>query len=385
MRVLLIADANSLWTRRTVREIYLPLGCRVTLAAIYPPREDSLAAYATLGVPVLAMPPELPLARAVPGLRGWAQRRREARFLLRRGPYDQAHVQQMVPSSAALARRLSKKGLPVVCSYWGSDVFRVGARCLRRQRPLLRRALAVAVQSLGMRDALAAAVGDSLAEKIRVATFGVDMLPHIDRALAMGRAACRRALGLPEEGYLAVLGSNASPSQQHEQALRALSALPEVVKSRLHVAIPLTYNGTPAYIQQVRDWARENGLRHTILTEFLDGPTMALLRAGCDALVQTSTTDALSAAMQETLYAGARVLNPPWLRYPELEALGYAMDAYPGFDALADALARLMDDPQPPHYPDRQVFRDAYAWSATRKLYEQMMLCQTPARKAAVS
>ena len=112
---------------------------------------------------------------------------------------------------------------------------------------------------------------------------------------------------------------------------------------------------------------------------------MALLRAGCDALVQTSTTDALSAAMQETLYAGARVLNPPWLRYPELEALGYAMDAYPGFDALADALARLMDDPQPPHYPDRQVFRDAYAWSATRKLYEQMMLCQTPARKAAVS
>ena len=196
MRILLIADGNSLWTKRLYEEVYRDHD--VTLAVENPLTDRWRDFYADAGVPVLLLPPQLPLIRRVPGLCGFVQRRREARWLLARGPFDQAHLQQGVSSWAALAWQLCRRGLPVACSYWGSDVLRAG-RKLRRQRRLVRRAIAVTVQSFSMRDTLAAAVGEELRDKITLCPFGLELLPRIDEALALGRAECRRALGLPED------------------------------------------------------------------------------------------------------------------------------------------------------------------------------------------
>ena len=372
MRILLIADGNSVWTRRVYAQIYHPMGCEVALTPLDPMDSAARAYWRERGVPVLDPPAELPLIRSIPRVRGLVQRRRELRALLASGPFDQVHVQQVFAKAAVLAELLEARGVPALLSYWGSDVFRAKPGQLEKQRAIIARAKAVAVQSVGMKEALVAAVGEGLREKIRLVTFGVDMLEDIDRALALGKPACRRALGVPEEGFLLVLGGCAIPAHQHLRALDALSRLSDAEKARLHVALPLTYGGTPEYIARVREAAQASGLRHTLLTDFLDGPHMAVLRAGCDAYAQITTTDAISASMQESLYAGVRVLNPVWLSYPELDELGYQFDTYRAFDELPAAVLRLMET-EPPVQPSRAAFRAAYGWETTRALYADMM------------
>ncbi len=371
MRIILLADGNSLWTKRLYEEVYRPLGYEVTLAVENPLADRWRDYYAAAGVPVLVLPAQLPVIRWVRGLSGFVQRRREARFLLARGPFEQAHVQQMVSSWAALAWQLCRRGVPTVCSYWGSDVLRAGRRLLRRQRRLIAHARAVTVQSLGMRDTLAAAVGEDLREKIRICTFGNDLLPRLDEALALGRAECRRALGLPQDKYLVVLGGSASPTQQHLPALDALDGLPPQTKARLHLLLPLTYGGPEAYKARVIAKAEEIGVAHTAYTAFLPDEDMARLRVSPDLLVQAMITDSMSGAQRESLYAGVRVLNGAWLRYPELEALGAARETYADFAGLAQAVTRALQTEAPPP-PDRAAFREACSWEAMRARFDTL-------------
>ena len=70
---------------------------------------------------------------------------------------------------------------------------------------------------------------------------------------------------------------------------------------------------------------------------------MAELFVKSDCMIHAQITDALSASVQEILYAGKLVFNPEWLEYEEIDKRGVFYKKYKDFKELEELFVNYVN------------------------------------------
>ncbi len=317
---------------RTARELARLVPALVRAAAV---REPSWAANANAHV---HRPFRQRIARRLD-----AQQCRAAlgRFL---GHYDIYHYHSLETGRLPVLWVLPSDA-PVILSVWGSDLLRTaGTLDYADQLGACERANLITVTSLEIREILLSKFGRHLAPKIRLALLGVSLLDEIDRC-AGTRERFLASLDIAPDRVTICVGNNASPGNQHLEIIDRLCQLPERYRSRVALLVPLSYRPANRDYQASLCAALERGdLLYRLLDSPLSDQQVAMLRCATDILIHVPVSDAFSAAMLESLYAGGLLITGAWLPYSELRRAQISCDTISALADLPGTVMNVLDD-----------------------------------------
>ncbi|MEO1617422.1 MAG: TDP-N-acetylfucosamine:lipid II N-acetylfucosaminyltransferase [Planctomycetota bacterium] len=237
---------------------------------------------------------------------------------------------------------------PLVVSLWGSDIFRKSDLALVAvQQKLFRKADAITVSSPEFRETVLAKYGLELRDKIHLTQFSPTFEGIQKLDAAEGRQTFRKSHSINDNSMVLCVGHNGTRECQHLELLTSLSRLPETLKQRLHIVVPMTYAGTPSYQSEVRAAAEQTGIEYTQLTEFMSDEEVASLRHASDLLIYAPVSDAFSATVTQFLATNTICILGSWLPYNTRRRAGLK---YWEIDSPSDAgkvLESLLLDWQP--------------------------------------
>ena len=203
----------------------------------------------------------------------------------------------------------------LVLSFWGSDLLRkddlLGFIFIKSA---LERADVITVQSLDLREVLLSKYGRDLYPKIVINQFVLDRQIFEKLDVHMGG---RSRYG---EKINVLVGHNASQFNRHLEIIQELSKLDEKTKSSLHLVFVFGYgiksaNKRQKYKASLEAELHRGKFAYHFIDDFIDQDAMAKLRSNSDIMIHLPVSDALSAAMTESLYAGNIVITGAWLPY----------------------------------------------------------------------
>lgn len=241
------------------------------------------------------------------------------------------------PDAVGVAALAREQGIPYVVTLRGRLY-----PCL--EVPSQRRQLAAALRGAAAVIGVSGALAEG-ARALGVAADRVTVIPNgVARELLYPRdkAACRRDLGLPEEGRLLVTVAHLGHRKGHHEVVRALAGLPPDV--RLVIVGGSAQGGTPETIRAV---AAEAGVGDRVI---LPGPQpygrVPLYFCAADASVLASYREGCPNAVLESLACGTPVVASDVgavrdiLPVPDAGRIVPAQDVEAIRDALADVLGR---------------------------------------------
>ena len=204
------------------------------------------------------------------------------------------------------------------------------------------RADVITVTSLEIREILLSKFGRHLAPKVRLALLGVTLLDEVDRCRGQ-RAAFLESCGLPEDCITVCIGNNANRGNQHIEVLQQLARLEPSHARRVSVLFPLSHRPHATYVAELRAAAATVPVRSVFFDRRMTNREVAGLRCGTDVLIHVPISDAFSAAMLESIYAGSLVIAGAWLPYSRLRAARIHFHELHQLDDLPGLLARVID------------------------------------------
>lgn len=195
---------------------------------------------------------------------------------------------------------------------WGSDFYRMTNSDLIKKGYYLNNAKLIQVETeLVKRDVLKKY--PYLENKIEVCNYGIDLFDNIDKL----RNCKTNQLGIKTDGYVVLTcGYNGSKGQQHIKLFEIIKSLPNDIKRKLFLFIPMTY-GLPnsEYLEEVKLCAYNTDIPYHVFTERLNEDELAELRMRSDVVVNIQITDAFSSSLIEHIYAGSILIAGEWLPY----------------------------------------------------------------------
>jgi hypothetical protein len=241
-------------------------------------------------------------------------------------------------------------GKKIICSFWGSDLLRTADNFNHFVvAKALQRANVITVQSVELREIVLAKYGRELKGKIRLAQFALsqDTFSAIDevrgnKALANGFCLANNIVYNKQK---IVIGHNASDYNNHIQVIEALAQVKS--KDKLFVIVPFAYgiaqNERQTYRLSIESALKKAALPGVILDNYLTGQQLALLRSITDILIHMPESDALSAALTETAYAGGLILTGSWLPYSPFKNAGMQLWYASAFADVAAQIQKMLD------------------------------------------
>ena len=380
--VLLVADAYSVWTVRYIQRVLLAQGATVALASPRVAESPFRDLLSKSSVTLIDLPRVGRIAAQIPRVRGIVKRHKARRAIRRRVRFEAIHVHRLQKDQILLADGLRNRSRVLVLSYWGSDLLRTPPNRLRGLRKYIARADVLTYNALAMREMIENVYGDVIKDT-RYLPFGIDGFDAIDEIEAReGRKESRDRFHLPVDRAVVVVGYNGRVEQQHIAVLQALGALPLEVKCRIYCIAPMAYMSPGAdYEMSVSSAMLEYGLTGEVMTSFLDEADQARLSLATDVFVNAQTTDALSASLQEFLYAGSKVLSGAWLDYSELESPDTELVPFGRFDEIPSLVMEALEKPlRPEDLGARRAALRVRSWA--RLAPKWMSLYDVPPRKS---
>lgn len=184
--------------------------------------------------------------------------------------------------------------------------------------------------------------------------FGLDVLGSIDNLIEGGHG--------PAEPVRVVVGTNASPLQQHLEIIDEIENINSRLLSKMFFIFPLSYGSEEQAFKVVKR-LEQTQLNYKISSSFISGGELAKFRAETDILIQLQKSDAMSAAMLESLYAGAKVITGTWLPYDELRAKGVDWFEIDKISDLGAELERVLDARVSSNI-NKKIVNDICGWDA---------------------
>lgn len=201
----------------------------------------------------------------------------------------------------------------------GSEFYRAGVEERNFKKNLIDCADYITVQAEKTKDEFGAFYGEKIKEKTIILPLGIEVLEFINLYENLPKPMIKEKFHIPLGKVVVTCGHNASVAHQHLRIIEGLKKLPEGIKQQLVCIFPMTYpRGCDAYINDIRSRLDESELEYVILTEFMDFHEMAMYALISDVMIHVQTTDALSSAMREEMYAGSVVIAGKWLPYQTL-------------------------------------------------------------------
>ncbi len=372
MKLLLIADADSIWTYRTLKHVILPQGYEVVLFPIWGDQGRFADFYRENHVTIYRDEHVLPpVIGKLPRVRMWARIARNARSLMEYGPFDAVENGYLSQRDLALGWKIVRKyGAHWVCDFWGSDLLRAGRLSLLRMKPYLKRCHALRIHNGRCVNMVRSAFGKDVERKTHLLPWGQEGYRQIDEAKKKhGREGSRAHFGIGADRFVVCVGYNASSAQQQLEALRALAAMPQERLKRMTLVLPQTYcEDSPEYTAQTVALSSSLPCQTVVLRAFMNPDECAMLNLSTDVFIHAIKTDAFSASMQEFMYAQATVIQGSWLVYPQFDDLGVTPITFDRFEELPGMVERAMDGAlKPLSNEECERFQKLYSWDALQE------------------
>lgn len=231
-----------------------------------------------------------------------------------------------------------------ILSFWGSDLMTTsgGMQEYIVQRNALQKATVVTVSTSEMLTILTSKFGLELRQKTKRVLFNRlessfdDMLGSISMT--------RKKYGLSENSLIFQVGYSAAPSQNHLAVLEELSLLPQNIRERLNIFIPLSYNADGNNVQVLLESFKKFDFRIIPITEYVPYEEMLSITALSEIFILVRDNDALNGAMVESLYAGNIVITGSWLPYGIYMRNGIVFQQIEEIDELHDKVAWVLEN-----------------------------------------
>ena len=301
---------------------------------------------------------------------------RKCRFLYQLGKIDICHIHYLHRSSLLLYRLFRHNFNKLILSYWGTDILRPSMRDIKAQKKVFPYANKITVTVEHSRQVFWQRFGHQYDGKLCFGRFAGGAIQAI-REFSKGvtKRQCRKAFGIPDGKLCVVCGYNADPSQHQDVIMREMAMLPDGVKSRIHLLIPLQYGRIDEdYISRVKDNARQCGCSYEILEEYVPFERNAMMCLATDIYLNLRDSDAFSNAMKEQIYSGTHMIQGEWLVYEELDQCNAPVTKIKTLDDLHLAMEQLVASFQ---YSDEihlfEPIYDIFSIAAVRKNWDEIL------------
>ena len=231
-------------------------------------------------------------------------------------------------------RKISKK---IVVTFWGSDLFRVGTGTLKFYKRYLNKVDEISLSTNDMFSKFHKIYGEKYNSKLRRVRFGVDGFSFINVISSSDKS--KSLFNLPFDKKIVTIGYNGNSSQQHLKVLDVISRMPDDLQKNMFILIPATYGLNTEYKHKLIEALDGLSCKYRLFEDYMDDETLGHLRKATDCFIHAQLTDALSASVQEYLYAQKLVFNPSWIIYEDFDELGIYYKKYKSFDDLIHLLS----------------------------------------------
>lgn len=261
--------------------------------------------------------------------------------------FDCIHVHGLNYSRGNIGYFLRKSTNKLVVSVWGDEIFRADSRQLNDYKKYYNIANVITVSTQEMLKRFISVYGELYSEKICMNKFAIGLFDYIEKyKQSFSREELNSYFGIKNYDKINVfVGFNGRSAQRHFEILESLENLPKDYFNKINLIFTMTYGVIDtSYIPKLEAKAKQLGCSYVILHQFLNEIDMAKLRCVCDILIHAQLTDAFSASIQESLFAGCIVLTGDWLPYSELPNWENFFVLYSSFEDLTSKLKYVLDN-----------------------------------------
>ncbi|MBR6921925.1 MAG: glycosyltransferase [Clostridia bacterium] len=354
-RILIISDNNSAWTEKAVTHSGVLENNEVYALTIGETKNDRF--YLDNGIKICRVKRHEAFNK-IPKVRGlvyYADYINYIKSLQKTvGEFDVVHISYVSKEKVLAIKYLRKFAKKIVCTFWGSDLFRAGDKQLLKYKKNLESADVIMLTTSEMKRKFRSVFGGGFDNKIRIIRFGIENLDFIDPE--KDSAEFKEYFSYPAQKTVVTIGYNGSPAQNHTDVIDMCAKLPDNIKSKIFLQLPLNYGLTEEYKQTLLQKLQSCGCEYGLSEPYLDGEQTGKLRQSSDIFIHAQKTDGFSASLQEYLYARKTVFNPAWLPYEELKANGAYYFEYSDYDDLYEKLKEYLQNGPDKDEKDKLAF-----------------------------
>ena len=371
-RIVVIGEADSFWTKRYIEYVLLPLGKEVLLITpkskqydeFY--KENRIRVLSTYGSSILFRIPKVNTLCA----------RIKMLLLINNYRNDTIVVQYAFPSILNALKWAKTSRL--IITYWGSDLYRVEKARLKSVTSTVNRAESIIVMTEDMRKSFREQYPDVEIDKIHVIDMGVSAFEEIEKRLSKISEVKKKVLSEYSDRVSITIGYNADPKQQHDKVLKEVSELPQRIKDRIVILLPMTYRATDKrYLEDVSNQLKTIGVPSIVFTDFMDDEQISEVCVATDIFINAQTTDALSSSMLEQLFSGSKMYSGAWLKYSFLDELGVEYYSFNDFSELGQLIENDVDTRKTlcdyQNLSNSNLLKNQCSWETTRTKWEKLL------------
>ena len=362
MKILLLGNIQSKWIKESIENVFLPLGHSVEVLG-----DEKNCKYADFyrdnGIVIRKLADASSLVCRMPFIRivSIANRTFKAN---KWDNYDLIINMFVNYRDLMITSKLRTKDTKTVMFFAGSELLRRKKTAVRLYNVLLPHADFYIMGS----QTLLLDFNRKFGEKFHgeVISFGISAFDNIDRLLERGI--------VKKAGNAFCIGYNGVKEQQHLAVLDVFAKLPNELKKKVMLIVPMTYLAKKDYIEEVKIKLDQTGIAYRQYTEYRDDDQMAELWCGVDYFIIAQTTDSLSASVLEGAYAGCELILPNWLGYPEHREMGIKKTEYRDFDELYSIIVDILEGRyQPSGKSNRHTLYDGMSWDSSRRKWDKLL------------
>ena len=377
MRILLIGNSYSSWTLGFLNNVLITRDDSIFL--LNSNYDNRLTGSENTGGRFSIILPATisPIMLKIPKLRAVFIHRKQVEAISKYAPFDIIIV--MFVNIGALFSAVSlkrKNGSKIFAYFCGSDIIRNN----RLSRLVLRKTLklidcSVLASNSVLNSYMHLYSGKSSASHV-VIRLGLSVLDYItSERFKTGEENCRRFFGIEKDRVTICIGYNGSQAQNHIPVLEVIKDLPNSIKRKIIILLPLTYGGSSKYISKITDSVKATGCGYLSLNKYLSYTEIARLWLSTDIFINAQTTDGLSGSVIEAAYAGATIINASWLRYDEFIGWGIDYLEFADYNVLKKVIQRIIDNPNIQHHIDRDIIYRNMSWQNCNDKWRELIKC----------
>lgn len=200
---------------------------------------------------------------------------------------------------------------------WGSDFYRQAGGTFEEKEKCFKYVDIIHIGTQQMADDFIGRY-PQYKSKVRIAQFGLEKMEIMKQMCDLPQKNTPSFLNNMDDKTVIVCGYNGIPAQQHKIMIDALQRLPDDIKGKLFIVIPMTYGTPQDYKNEVKDLISKTQLEYHIIDYYMSEEELIALRFRTDIAVNIQTTDAFASSIQEHIMAGNLLVVGDWLPYHKI-------------------------------------------------------------------
>lgn len=373
MKVMIVTGGiDSIWTKEFIGKVLDPLGCEIFIQKSPMDSDKFLNYYEKLGVNFVFPYKVIKALMRIPGIRKWYGYSKRYKVLDNTLELDYIICIFGNPFYLKCAEKLATSRTKIITWFIGSDLLRAKKTTLNELSIRMDR---VDSQAVCVTEKISNAYRKQMNGKSAdaVIDFGNSQIEEIERIASSSDNQKQVFLKISKEYTTIAIGYNGSPAQQHFEVINSIIKMQGINFSQLCLVLPMTYQKNRKYTNAVRDKLNASGIKYIILEDFLDSEGMARLWNSVDIFIHAQTSDAFSASMLESLYAGCEVFNGSWLNYKELDDWNIRYNSFENFEVLTEMLSEKLKVGIRKCSQNRENIKQYFSWDVCREKWERIL------------